>query len=108
MFPKSLFLGVCVLTALSLKDDSSRGLPQPRYEAQQSDPAWMEAVVRFHGHLGPSIVAGARLGMAGLAAGHTRLASAQGIFGCGGRGRRGVIAAVVAGVLDVDFDLHVR
>jgi formylmethanofuran dehydrogenase subunit E len=41
-------------------------LPQAHYERQPSDPAWLAQVVQFHGHLGPSVVAGARMGMAGL------------------------------------------
>jgi formylmethanofuran dehydrogenase subunit E len=75
MFSKTAFLGMCVLTSLLLKDEPLRQLPQPRYEHKESDPAWLEAVVRFHGHLGPSIVAGARLGMAGL-----RAVGAKGYF----------------------------
>ena len=41
-------------------------LPTPDYERQPSDPAWLAQVVQFHGHLGPAVVAGARIGMAGL------------------------------------------
>jgi formylmethanofuran dehydrogenase subunit E len=43
-------------------------LPTPDYERQPSDPAWLAQVVQFHGHLGPAVVAGARIGMAGLRA----------------------------------------
>ena len=43
-------------------------LPQPHYRRQASDPAWLETVVQVHGHLGPSVVAGARMGMIGLRA----------------------------------------
>ena len=75
MISKVSFLGLCVLTALTLKDEPSCRLPQPRYEHRESDPAWLEAVVQFHGHLGPSIIAGARLGMAGL-----RAVDAKGYF----------------------------
>jgi formylmethanofuran dehydrogenase subunit E len=50
-------------------------LPKPHYERQPSDPAWLAQVVQFHGHLGPSVVAGARIGMAGL-----RAVEAQGYF----------------------------
>ena len=44
------------------------GLPQPHYHRQAADPAWLATVVQFHGHLGPSVVAGARRGMVGLRA----------------------------------------
>ena len=50
-------------------------LPEPDYERQPTDPAWLPTVVRFHGHLGPSVVAGARMGMAGL-----RAVDAKGYF----------------------------
>ena len=50
-------------------------LPQPHYHPQPSDPAWLATVVQFHGHLGPSVVAGARMGMIGL-----RAVEAKGYF----------------------------
>lgn len=50
-------------------------LPQPHYHRQPSDPAWLASVVQFHGHLGPSVVAGARMGMIGL-----RAVEAKGYF----------------------------
>ncbi|MGA2066810.1 MAG: formylmethanofuran dehydrogenase subunit E family protein [Thermoguttaceae bacterium] len=50
-------------------------LPQPHYHRQPSDPPWLAAVVQFHGHLGPSVVAGARMGMGGL-----RAVEAEGYF----------------------------
>jgi len=50
-------------------------LPKPDYRPRSSDPAWLAQVVQFHGHLGPSVVAGARIGMAGL-----RAVEAQGYF----------------------------
>ena len=37
-------------------------LPQPHYHPEPSDPAWLASVVQFHGHLGPSVVAGTRMG----------------------------------------------
>ncbi len=54
---------------------SADGLPQPHYHRQPSDPAWLATVVQFHGHLGPSVVAGARMGMIGL-----RAVEAKGYF----------------------------
>jgi formylmethanofuran dehydrogenase subunit E len=50
-------------------------LPQPHYRRQASDPAWLKYVVQIHGHLGPSVVAGARMGMIGL-----RAVEAKGYF----------------------------
>jgi formylmethanofuran dehydrogenase subunit E len=50
-------------------------LPQPNYHRQPSDPAWLASVVQFHGHLGPAVVAGARMGMIGL-----RAVEAKGYF----------------------------
>ena len=50
-------------------------LPQPEYHRQPSDPAWLASVVQFHGHLGPAVVAGARMGMIGL-----RAVEAKGYF----------------------------
>ena len=49
--------------------------PQPQYQRQSSDPAWLATVVQFHGHLGPAVVAGARMGMIGL-----RAVEAKGYF----------------------------
>jgi formylmethanofuran dehydrogenase subunit E len=50
-------------------------LPQPEYHRQPTDPAWLATVVQFHGHLGPAVVAGARMGMIGL-----RAVEAKGYF----------------------------
>jgi formylmethanofuran dehydrogenase subunit E len=51
-------------------------LPQPQYQRQSSaGPAWLATVVQFHGHLGPAVVAGARMGMIGL-----RAVEAKGYF----------------------------
>jgi formylmethanofuran dehydrogenase subunit E len=63
---KLLLACLSVAIALALRDEPPRELPRPHYDRQQSDPVWMQTVVQFHGHLGPSIIAGARLGMAGL------------------------------------------
>ena len=68
MISKALLVGMCVFAATSLNDEPQHRLPKPRYEHRDSDPAWLESIVQFHGHLGPSIIAGARLGMAGLQA----------------------------------------
>jgi formylmethanofuran dehydrogenase subunit E len=41
-------------------------LPQADYRRQPGDPEWLAQVVQFHGHLGPAVLAGARMGMIGL------------------------------------------
>jgi formylmethanofuran dehydrogenase subunit E len=66
------FIVLYGLVALCQAEDH---LPQPHYHRQPSDPAWLVAVVQFHGHLGPSVVAGARMGMIGL-----RAVEAKGYF----------------------------
>ena len=71
--PRCTFLILlCGLANICLAEDH---LPQPHYHRQPSDPAWLAAVVQFHGHLGPSVVAGARMGMIGL-----RAVDAKGYF----------------------------
>ena len=57
---------LCGLAPLSVTAEPVDRLPQPDYQHRPSDPAWLGQVVQFHGHLGPSVVAGARMGMAGL------------------------------------------
>jgi formylmethanofuran dehydrogenase subunit E len=66
------FVVLCGLVNLCHAED---GLPQPHYHRQTADPAWLANVVQFHGHLGPSVVAGARMGMIGL-----RAVEAKGYF----------------------------
>ncbi|MDW8079774.1 MAG: formylmethanofuran dehydrogenase subunit E family protein [Thermoguttaceae bacterium] len=39
-------------------------LPQPHYEPKPEDPPWLPVLVQFHGHLGPWVVLGFRLGEA--------------------------------------------
>ena len=64
-----------VLTPLTLAEDQREGWPRPEYQRHSEDPEWLVQVVHFHGHLGPSVVAGARMGMAGL-----RAVKAKGYF----------------------------
>ena len=66
------FIVLCGLATFCHAEDR---LPQPHYHPQPSDPAWLATVVQFHGHLGPSVVAGARMGMIGL-----RAVEAKGYF----------------------------
>ena len=50
-------------------------LPKPEFRLEPSDPAWLGSAVQLHGHLGPWLVAGVRMGAAGL-----RTAGANGYF----------------------------
>ena len=50
--------------------------PKPHYDRQENDPEWLQKAAEFHGHLGPAVVIGARLGAAGLAA-----VQSEGYFG---------------------------
>jgi len=50
-------------------------LPRPKVKLDSADPAWLGSAVQFHGHLGPWLVAGLRMGASGL-----RTAGADGYF----------------------------
>ena len=58
-------VGCCVfvllVTALCPAEEAKLALPEPDYRPLASDPAWLAQTVQFHGHLGPTVVAGARL-----------------------------------------------
>ncbi len=54
--------------ATAWAQQSAPQLPQPTYHKKASDPEWLPYVVQLHGHLGPWVVAGARMGMAGAKA----------------------------------------
>ncbi len=56
----SLFAAMCFAA------DHPAELPQPHYHPQPDDPAWLGRAAAFHGHLGPMLTFGARMGMAGL------------------------------------------
>ena len=60
---------------MTLATEPAAVLPVPHYRQQASDPEWMKVVVQFHGHLGPAVIAGARVGMSGL-----RAVGAKGYF----------------------------
>jgi formylmethanofuran dehydrogenase subunit E len=75
MIRSVLFIWFGVMATSSLAEDTTDRLPEPDYSRRSSDPAWLARVVQFHGHLGPSVVAGARIGMAGL-----RAVEAKGYF----------------------------
>jgi formylmethanofuran dehydrogenase subunit E len=51
-----------------LGEDPPARLPAAHFHQQPTDPPWLERAVNFHGHLGPWVVAGGRLGMAGARA----------------------------------------
>lgn len=64
-----------ILTAAPAGKAVTVRLPKPHYHAEQDDPAWLQTAVQVHGHLGPAIVVGIRLGEAGRNA-----VKAQGYF----------------------------
>ncbi len=68
MVRNALLFWLCAPAMFCVATEPVNRLPQPNYERQSNDPAWLAQVVQFHGHLGPSVVAGARIGMAGLRA----------------------------------------
>lgn len=69
------FVATALLLVLPILAVAEDHLPTPDYQRQPSDPAWLIQVVQFHGHLGPAVVAGARMGMIGL-----RAVEAKGYF----------------------------
>jgi hypothetical protein len=70
-----LILCACMSAAMGVGDEPADRLPRPDYHRQSSDPSWLVDVAHFHWHLGPSVVAGARMGMAAL-----RAVEARGYF----------------------------
>ena len=72
-----LILAACVMQpgAATSSTPSELELPKPHFRQQPGDPPWLVQAVQFHGHLGPSVIAGARFGMAGL-----RAVGAHGFF----------------------------
>jgi len=42
------------------------GFPKPNYNAEKDDPEWLTKATHFHGHLGPAIIFGCRVGAAAL------------------------------------------
>jgi formylmethanofuran dehydrogenase subunit E len=70
-----LLLGLSQLGAEGSPQPSALALPKAHFVAQPGDPPWLVQVAQFHGHLGPSVVAGTRFGLAGL-----RAVGARGFF----------------------------
>jgi formylmethanofuran dehydrogenase subunit E len=72
------FLACLLLLGLAVRcgaEEPAVQLPKPPFKLDPSDPAWLGPAVQLHGHLGPWLVAGVRLGAAGL-----RAAGADGYF----------------------------
>jgi len=66
---RTIALCTILLTATTVwAQQPAPQLPQPTYHKKASDPEWLPYVVQLHGHLGPWVVAGARMGMAGAKA----------------------------------------
>lgn len=59
---------VCLLAVPSLAGEGAGGLPRPHYSPEKTDPEWVKHAVQFHGHFGPMLAFGARMGMAALKA----------------------------------------
>ena len=65
------FLTCCLLLGLAAcccAAEPAVQLPKPKFKLDPSDPAWLGPAVQLHGHLGPWLVAGVRIGAAGLRA----------------------------------------
>jgi formylmethanofuran dehydrogenase subunit E len=69
------FLCFSGFAAVCFAEDNLEGLPQPNYQPEKSDPSWLKDAAQFHGHLGPMVIFGARMGMAARKA-----VDAQGYF----------------------------
>lgn len=72
----TLFLGATIIVLANDKVRPNVQFPKPHYDHQENDPHWVQKAADFHGHLGPAVIIGARLGAAGLAA-----VQSQGYFG---------------------------
>jgi len=81
MTRKFLCFSLCILLVAAVISVAAKPtapvvrLPEPHYHQEESDPDWMRMAVQFHGHLGPAIVVGFRVGAEGLDA-----VQAQGYF----------------------------
>jgi formylmethanofuran dehydrogenase subunit E len=59
---------LCLFAATCFSEDRIEKLPSPQFHAQATDPAWLRYAVQLHGHLGPMLTFGARMGMAAVRA----------------------------------------
>jgi formylmethanofuran dehydrogenase subunit E len=55
-----------VFPAICFSQEVIPNLPTPTYHPAASDPAWLKHAVQLHGHLGPMLSFGTRMGMAAL------------------------------------------
>jgi formylmethanofuran dehydrogenase subunit E len=65
------FLVCCLLLGAAsycIAQEPAVQLPRPKFKLDPADPSWLGPAVQFHGHLGPWLVAGLRIGAAGLRA----------------------------------------
>jgi formylmethanofuran dehydrogenase subunit E len=69
------FLCISGFAAVFFAEDYLLELPKPHYKPEKSDPSWLQAAAQIHGHLGPNVVFGTRMGMAAR-----RAVDAQGYF----------------------------
>jgi formylmethanofuran dehydrogenase subunit E len=69
------FLCVCGIAGICLSEEIINNLPQSHYQQIETDPSWLKTTVQLHGHLGPMVSFGARMGMAAL-----RAVDAKGYF----------------------------
>ena len=58
----TFIVALCVAQSVGVK----LGFPKPNYHAEKDDPAWVTMATQFHGHLGPAIIFGCRVGMTAL------------------------------------------
>jgi formylmethanofuran dehydrogenase subunit E len=70
-----MLICICGFASTCLSNDNIEILPQPHYHQLPSDPTWMKYAVQLHGHLGPMLSFGARMGAAAL-----RAVDAKGYF----------------------------
>lgn len=75
LFSSCLLLSLAVIAIAATPTKPTLRLPKPHYHKEAADPEWLQMAVQFHGHLGPAIVVGVRMGHAGLEA-----VQAQGYF----------------------------
>jgi formylmethanofuran dehydrogenase subunit E len=68
MFTPLASVLLCLPMATGPSEDRVENLPSPHYHRQAADPPWLGPAVQLHGHLGPMLTFGARMGMAALKA----------------------------------------
>jgi formylmethanofuran dehydrogenase subunit E len=62
------FLCLIAVAGICVAEERIEKLPQPHFRSEASDPSWLKFAAQFHGHLGPMMTFGARMGMAALQA----------------------------------------